>query len=64
MIEGFCSGVARAKTLAVPPVSAPEAARQSMTGSPGPMMPRSVAMARAVAGWSPVMSTGVMPAAW
>ena len=27
------------------------------------MMPSSVAIARAVAGWSPVISTGVMPAA-
>ena len=29
-----------------------------------PRMPSSVAMARAVAGWSPVISTGVIPAAW
>jgi hypothetical protein len=63
MMVSFCSGVARANTCAVL-VAAASLARQLTTLPPGLMMPRPVATAAAVAGWSPVMSTGVMPAAW
>ena len=66
MMSSFCSGVARANTRARARrgSSRVERSRQSTTRPSAAMMPSSAAIARAVAGWSPVISTGVMPAAW
>ncbi len=67
----FCAGSTRAYTRTSPQRARSAASSISASDCPvstaalsSPTMPSRRAMARAVAGWSPVIITGVMPARW